>query len=71
MLGGIFERVKSPNFFVGKLIESIEKIFGAQKDLGILKTKSKIYLYFRVLHSIIPLGKGVLAVYINKESNKS
>ena len=68
MLGGIFERVKSPNFFAGEIIEFIEKIFGAQKDLRIFKTKSKIHLYFRVLHSIIPLGKGGLAVYINKES---
>ena len=71
VLGGIFERVKSPNFFCGKIIESIEKIFGTKKDLRILKSKSKIHLNFRVLHSIIPLGKGGLAVFINKESNKS
>ena len=53
-VGGIFERVKSPNFFWGKIIESKKKTFGAPKDLKILKTKSKIHLYFRVLHSIIP-----------------
>ena len=52
---GKFERVKSLNFFWGKIIESKKKIFGAQKDLKILKTKSKIHLYFRVLHNIIPL----------------
>ena len=49
-VGGIFERVKSPNFFWGKIIESKKKIFGAKKDLKILKTKSKIHLYYRVLH---------------------
>ena len=54
-VGGIFERVKSPNFFWGKIIESKKKIFGAKKNLKILKTKSKIHLYFRVVHSIIPL----------------
>ena len=52
---GKFERVKSPNFFFGKIIESKKKIFGAKKNLKILKTKSKIHLYFRVAHSIIPL----------------
>ena len=43
-VGGIFERVKSPNFFLGKFIESKKKIVSA-----------KIHLYLRVLHSIIPL----------------
>ena len=52
---GKFERVKSQNFFLGKIIESKKKIFGAKKNLKILKTKSKIHLYFRVVHSIIPL----------------
>ena len=52
---GKFERVKSLNFFWGKIIESKKKIFGAKKNLKILKTKSKIHLYFRVVHSIIPL----------------
>ena len=52
---GKFERVKSLNFFLGKIIESKKKIFGAKKNLKILKTKSKIHLYFRVAHSIIPL----------------
>ena len=52
---GKFERVISLNFFWGKIIESKKKIFGAKKNLKILKTKSKIHLYFRVLHSIIPL----------------
>ena len=42
-VGGIFERVESPNFLAQK------------KDLKILKTKSKMHLHFRVLHSIIPL----------------
>ena len=52
---GKFERVKSPNFFSGKIIESKKKIFGAKKNLKYLKTKSKIHLYFRVVHSSIPL----------------
>ena len=52
---GKFETVKSPNFFWGKIIESKKKIFGAKRNLKILKTKSKIHLYFRVAHSIIPL----------------
>ena len=34
------------------IIESKKKIVGAKK---ILKTKSKIHHYFRVLHSIVPL----------------
>ena len=54
-VGGIFERVKSPNFFGGKNIESKKNIFGSKKDLKIPNTKSKIHLYFRVVHSIIPL----------------
>ena len=29
---GKFERVKSPNFFGGKIIESTKKIFGAKKN---------------------------------------
>ena len=52
---GKFERVKPLNCFFGKIIESKKKIFGAKKNLKILKTKSKIHLYFRVAHSIIPL----------------
>ena len=52
---GKFERVKSPNFFWGKIIESKKKIFGAKKNQKILKMKSKIHIYFRVVHSIIPL----------------
>ena len=55
-VSGIFERVKFPNFFWGEIIESIKKFFGAKKDPKILKTKSKINLCFRVLHSIIPLS---------------
>ena len=50
-----FERVKSLNFFLGEIVESKKKIFGAKKNLKILQTKSKIHLYFRVAHSIIPL----------------
>ena len=52
---GKFERVKSPNFFWGKIIESKKKNVGAKKNQKILKTKSKIHIYFRVVHSIIPL----------------
>ena len=51
---GIFERVKSPNFFLEKIIESKKKIGCAKKNLKISKTKSIIHLDFRVLHSIIP-----------------
>ena len=53
---GKFERVKSPNFFWGKIIESEKKIFGAKKNQKILKTKSKLHIHFRVVHSIIPLS---------------
>ena len=52
---GKFETVKSQNFFWGKIIESKKKFFGAKRNLIILKTKSKIHLYFGVVHSIIPL----------------
>ena len=52
---GKFEMVKSPNFFLGKIIESKNKIFVTKRNLKILKTKSKIHLYLRVVHSIIPL----------------
>ena len=38
-VGGIFERIKSPNFFWGKIIESKKKIVGAKKNLKTLKTK--------------------------------
>ena len=55
-VGGIFEKVKSPNFFWWKIIESKKNFFDINKDLKILKTKSKIQLYFRVVHSIIPLS---------------
>ena len=49
-VGGIFDKVKSQNvFFFEKIIDS--KI----QNLKILKTMSKIYCYFRVLQSIIPL----------------
>ena len=54
-VGGIFERVKSPNFFGGKYIESKKNNFGPKKDPKIPNTKSKIHLYFRVVHSIISL----------------
>ena len=30
-VGGIFGRVKSPNFFCGKIIESTKKTFGPKK----------------------------------------
>ena len=32
-IGGIFERIKSPNFFGGKIIESKKKIIGAKKKI--------------------------------------
>ena len=54
-VGGIFEMVKSQNFFWWTIRESKNRIFCANKNLKILKAKSKIHLYFRVLHSIIPL----------------
>ena len=54
-VGGIFERVKSSNIFWEKIIESKKKTVGAQENLKILQTKSKIHLDFRYLHSIIPL----------------
>ena len=44
---GKFERVKSLNFFFGKIIESEKKTFGAKNNLKIHKTKPKIHLYFR------------------------
>ena len=53
--GGIFKRVVSTNFFLKKIIESKKKIVGANKNLKILKIKSKILQYFRVLHSISTL----------------
>ena len=48
---GKFERVKSPNFFWEKIKESNKKIFAAKKNLKILKTKSKIQHYFRVVQT--------------------
>ena len=30
-VGGIFERVESPNFFLWKIIEFKQKVFGAKK----------------------------------------
>ena len=49
-----FERVQSPIFLGGKIIESKNKKIG-KNNLKIFKTKSKIHLNFRVVHSIIPL----------------
>ena len=46
----------SPNFFWGKFIESIEKLFGAEKNQKFHQTKSKIHHYFRVVHSSSPLS---------------
>ena len=54
-VGGIFENGISPKKIFKKFIESKKKIFGAKKNPKILKTKSKIHLYFRVVHSSIPL----------------
>ena len=53
-LGGIFENSISPILKNKKFLESKRKLF-AQKNLKIIKTKSKIHLYFRVVHSSIPL----------------
>ena len=55
-VGGILENGISKNLFCKKFIESIKKIFGSKKNLKILKTKSKIHLYLRVVHSSIPLS---------------
>ena len=56
-VGVIFENGISKNLFRKKFVESVKKNFGAKKNLKILKTKSKIHLYFRVVHSSIPLMK--------------
>ena len=53
-VGRKFERGKFPNFRE-KIIESKKNFFGWKTTLNIHKTKSKIHLDFRVLHSIIPL----------------
>ena len=53
IVGGIFERV-NPQTFFGETIETEKKFLDA-RNLKILKTKSKIHVDFRVLHSIIPL----------------
>jgi hypothetical protein len=55
-VGGIIERVKSQKFLWGKISESKKKNVVQNKDLKILKTKSKIHLYFRVFFSITPLS---------------
>ena len=54
-VGVIFENGISKNLFCKKFVESVKKIFGAKKNLRILKTKSKIHLFFRVVQSSIPL----------------
>ena len=38
-VGGIFERFKSPNLFLEKIMESKKKIFGAKTNSKILETK--------------------------------
>ena len=55
-VGGIFENGISKNLFYKIFVESVKKFFGAKKNLKILKTKSKIHLYFRVVHSSVPLA---------------
>ena len=52
-VGGIFENSISP--IKKKKIKNPKRKFLAQKNLKILQTKSKIHLYFRVLHNSIPL----------------
>ena len=54
-VGGLFDMVKPQNFFLEKTIESKKKFFSVNKNLKILKMMSKIHLYFRVRHSIVPL----------------
>ena len=54
-VGGIFENSISPIKKNKNIIESKKKKIGTQKNLKILKTKSKIHLYFRVVHSSIPI----------------
>ena len=56
-LGGVFENIISTNFFCEKFIEYKKKLFDAKINLKILKTKSIIHLYFRVVNSSIPLSK--------------
>ena len=55
LVGGIYENSISPIKKEEEFIEFKKKIFGAKKNLKIIKTKSKIHLYFRVGHSSIPL----------------
>ena len=38
-VGGIFENIISPNLFNEKILESKKKIFSANENLKILKTK--------------------------------
>ena len=64
-VGGIFGRVKPPNLFLGEIIESKKKNFGTTKDIKIFKTKWKIQLYFRNLHSIIPVQLNLQKIYLN------
>ena len=55
-VGGIFENIISPNCGCEQFIEYRKKIFCTNKNLKILKTKSKIHRYFRVIHISIPLA---------------
>ena len=56
-VGGMFENVITPTKICEKFIESKKEILDTKKNQKILKTESKIHLYFRVLHSSIPLAK--------------
>ena len=58
-VGGVFERVKSPPKIGGNYRIHKEKRC-RNKNLKTHKTKSKVHLYFTVLHSIIPLKKNNL-----------
>ena len=51
----VFETVKSQNVFWGKIIEYKRKFLTHKKILKSLRESQKIHLYFRVLHSVIPL----------------
>ena len=69
-VGGILEWVKSQSFFGEKIIESKKETFGTKKDIKIRKTKSKIHLDFRVVHSINPLSVNFFkAIFIRLEEH--
>ena len=46
----------NPHFFYGKLYYPKRKFLVQKKNQKILRTKSKLHINFRVVHSIIPLS---------------